>query len=88
MFLLGDACGSTENIRVVSYIELSLEIQELVFHEASLMMIELSVVNGLENNLWLHLAHDSQQEESFCIREDPSISGLLKHFIWYRNYIH
>lgn len=41
-----------------------------------------SVATCLENNLWLYLAHDSEQKQSFCIRGDPSFPGLLKQN-WY-----
>lgn len=42
--------------------ELSLAIQELGLHEASRIMIEFSAADSLENDLWFHLAHDSQRE--------------------------
>lgn len=90
VFLLGDACNFAQDgrdARVISCMEPSLVIQGLGLHEASGIVIGFSVANSLENNLWFHLAHDSQREESFCIGGDPSIPGFLKNFIWYRNYV-
>lgn len=63
VFLLGDACNFAKDgrdTRVVSCMELSLAIQELGLHEASMIMIGFSAADRLENNLWFHLAHDSQ----------------------------
>lgn len=59
--------------------ELFFAIQELGLHEASRIMIGFSVADSLENNLWFHLSHDSQREESFCIGGEPSIPGFLKN---------
>lgn len=46
-----------------------------------------SFASGLENNHWLRLEHESQQEQSFWTRVDPSIPGLLNNkFLWHRSH--
>lgn len=42
----------------------------------------LSIGNGLEKNLWLHLARGSQQEQTFCIQGNPSLPVLLKRNLY------
>jgi hypothetical protein len=42
----------------------------------------LSISNDMNYNLWLQVALESQCENSFCVKEDPSIPKTLKKILY------